>query len=335
MKLSILDYVPIFEGRTATQALNHAVELAQLAEKLNYTRYWVAEHHQVFSVASSAPEMIMMSLLENTSSIQIGSGGVMLPHYSAYKVAEVFKTMEARHPGRVNLGTGHSKSYKNVNKALNEHKTIPVDYENQIDDLITYFNSDSENNINHRYTDLYVMPLIDTKPKMFVLGTSKKSATLAANRGLPFVIANMGQDKDQIKSVITHYRSSFKAQYPTNHPYVIMTSFVITANNKQQRQDLSYAFHLWLLRIGYLDQPKFYPSVNYVKQKSFSSREVEKMSQQNNRVIVGSPKEVISKLKVMMTDFDADEIMIQPHVYGEGNRKQLIQLLATENFEYK
>lgn len=172
MKLSILDYVPIFEGRNATQALNHTVELAQLAEQLNYTRYWVAEHHQVFSVASSAPEMIMMSLLENTNSIQIGSGGVMLPHYSAYKVAEVFKTMEARHPSRVNLGTGHSKSYKNVNKALNEHKTIPVDYENQIDDLIAYFNSDSD--INQQYKDLYAMPLINTKPNMFILGTSKK-----------------------------------------------------------------------------------------------------------------------------------------------------------------
>ncbi|AID02050.1 MULTISPECIES: LLM class flavin-dependent oxidoreductase [Staphylococcus] len=335
MKLSILDYVPIFEGRNANQAINHAVELAQLAEKLNYSRYWVAEHHQVFSVASSAPEMIMMSLLENTNSIEIGSGGVMLPHYSAYKVAEVFKTMEARHPGRVNLGTGHSKSYQNVNKALNEHKTIPVDYENQIDDLIAYFNSDSDNNTKQRYKDLYAMPIIDSKPDMFILGTSKKSASLAAIRGLPFVIANMGQDEDLIKSVITHYRSKFKALHPLHQPYVIMTSFVITADNKYQRQDLANAFHLWLLRIGYLDQPKFYPSVNYAKQKSFSSREIEKMNQHNSRVIVASPSKVISKLKVMMTDFDVDEIMIQPHVYGEHNRKQIIQLLATENFKHK
>lgn len=335
LKLSILDYVPIFEGRTATQALNHTVELAQLAEQLNYTRYWVAEHHQVFSVASSSPEMIMMSLLENTSSIQIGSGGIMLPHYSSYKVAEVFKTMEARHPSRVNLGTGHSKSYNNVNKALNEHKTIPVDYENQIDDLIAYFNSDSDNDINHQYKDVYAMPLINTKPNMFILGTSKKSASLAAIRGLPFVIANMGQDKEQIKSVISYYRSSFKAQHPLHHPYVIMASFVITANNKYLRQDLANAFHLWLLRIGYLDQPKFYPSVHYAKQKSFSSREIEKMNQHNHRVIVGSANEVISKLKGMMTDFDVDEMMIQPHVYGEDNRKQLIQLLATANFKHK
>ena len=111
MKLSILDYVPIFENRNASDALNHSIELAQLAEQLGYERYWVAEHHQVLSVASSAPEMIMMSLLEQTNHIRIGSGGIMMPHYSPYKVAEQFKIMEARHPKRVDLALGRSKSY--------------------------------------------------------------------------------------------------------------------------------------------------------------------------------------------------------------------------------
>ena len=112
MKLSILDYVPIFQDCNATEAFNHAIELVQLAEQLNYERYWVAEHHQVYSVASSAPEMVMMALLEQTQSIQIGSGGVMLAHYSPYKVAEQFNIMEARHPNRINIGTGHSPSFK-------------------------------------------------------------------------------------------------------------------------------------------------------------------------------------------------------------------------------
>ena len=96
MKLSILDYVPLFEGDTPQEALNHSIELAQLSEKLGYARYWVAEHHQVPSVVSSAPEIVMAMLLEHTHSIHIGSGGVMLPHYSAYKVAEQFKIMEVK-----------------------------------------------------------------------------------------------------------------------------------------------------------------------------------------------------------------------------------------------
>lgn len=120
MKLSILDYVPIFEGRNAYDAFNHSITLAQTAEQLGYTRYWVAEHHNVFSVASSAPEIVMMMLLEQTQTIKIGSGGVMLPHYSAYKVAEQFRIMEARHPNRVDMGLGRSPSFKQVNEALNE-----------------------------------------------------------------------------------------------------------------------------------------------------------------------------------------------------------------------
>ena len=104
MKLSILDYVPIFEGRNANDAFNHSITLARTAEQLGYTRYWVAEHHNVFSVASSAPEIVMMMLLEQTQTIKRGSGGVMSPHYSAYKVAEQFRIMEARHPNREEMG---------------------------------------------------------------------------------------------------------------------------------------------------------------------------------------------------------------------------------------
>lgn len=329
MKLSILDYVPIFEGRSATDAINHAVALAQLSEQLGYQRYWIAEHHQVLSVASSAPEMLMMSLLENTTSIKIGSGGIMLPHYSAYKVAEIFKVMEARHPNRVNIGTGHSPSYKNVNQALNEFKSKQPDYLTQIKDLIHYFNDDTDS--NHRYKDLRATPIIETKPDMFILGTSKTSATLAAKQGLSFVIANMGQNKNQIQSVINHYRWLFKQYHPAKQSYVIMSSFVITATDASQRESLAHAFHLWLLRINYLDQPKFYPSTSYAAQRKYSSRELEKIEQHQNRVIVGSPDEVISKLKLMMTDFDIDEIMIQPHVFGEENRKSLLNLLSKAN----
>ncbi|NWK84110.1 LLM class flavin-dependent oxidoreductase [Staphylococcus sp. GSSP0090] len=329
MKLSILDYVPIFEGRSATDALNHTVDLAQLAEQLGYYRYWIAEHHQVFSVASSAPEMVMMSLLENTTSIKIGSGGVMLPHYSAYKVAEIFKIMEAHHPKRVNLGTGHSPSYKNVNQALNEFKTEKPDYLTQIKDLIHYFNDDI--NDDHRFNHLRATPTIDSQPDMFILGTSKTSATLAAKQGLSFVIANMGQNKSQLQSVINHYRLLFKQYHPTKSSYVLMSSFVITATEISLRESLARAFHLWLLRIGYLNQPKFYPSLSYAAQRNYSSRELEKIDQHQSRVIVGSPDEVVSKLKLMMTDFDADEIMIQPHVYGESNRKTLLRLLAQAN----
>ncbi|MBU0438116.1 LLM class flavin-dependent oxidoreductase [Staphylococcus succinus] len=328
MKLSILDYVPIFEGQNAAQALNHTIELAQLAERLGFHRYWVAEHHQVFSVASSAPEMVMMSLLENTSTIHIGSGGVMLPHYSAYKVAEQFKIMEARHPGRVNLGTGHSPSFKNVNHALNEHKSKPVDYDTQISDLVHYFNDDTSDQT--RFTDLYATPIINSKPIMYILGMSMKSATLAAQQGLSFVIALMGQSKDNVSNVIEHYRNLFKQLHHDKQPYVIISTFVITASTSEQLSSLERAFHLWLLRINYLDQPKSYPSIQYAKARDFSDRELLKVEKNKRRVISGMPAEIIKQLKAIRSSYEVDEIMIQPHIFGEKNRKNMLDLIARE-----
>ena len=207
MKLSILDYVPIFEGRSAHEAFQHSVELAQRAEQIGYVRYWVAEHHQVRSVASSAPEMVMMTLLEQTSNIKIGSGGVMLPHYSPYKVAEQFKMMEARHPHRVDMAIGRSPSFNNVNAALNENKERKLDFDTQLDDLNKYFNDDIDK--AHRFKTLLATPLIPTKPEMYILGMSERSAKLAGRRGLPFVIAKMGQSSSAIEEVINVYKNEF------------------------------------------------------------------------------------------------------------------------------
>ncbi|MDG0843657.1 LLM class flavin-dependent oxidoreductase [Staphylococcus equorum] len=329
MKLSILDYVPIFEGRNATQALNHTVELAQLAESLGFYRYWVAEHHQVFSVASSAPEMVMMSLLEQTSSIHIGSGGIMLPHYSAYKIAEQLKLMEARHPGRVDLGTGRSPSFKNVNHALNETKTKTISYKTQINDLMHYFNDDT--NHNHRFKGLQATPLITTKPSMYILGMSKQSAAIAAEKGLPFVIALMGQANHNTENVINHYRDLFKQFHPQSESYVIISTFVITAEHQSLITQLERAFHLWLVRISYLDQPEFYPSIEFAMHRQLSKREEDKMNHNQNRVISGLPTDVMKKLNDVALRFSADEIMIQPHVFGETHRKTLLKLIAKEN----
>ena len=208
MRLSILDYVPIFEDRSAHEAFQHSVELAQHAEQLGYMRYWVAEHHQVRSVASSAPEMVMMSLLEQTKKIRIGSGGVMLPHYSPFKVAEQFKIMEARHPRRVDMAIGRSPSFKNVNAALNENKEEKLDFETQLDDLNKYFSDNIDD--AHRFKSLLATPLIPTAPEMYILGMSERSAKLAGRRGLPFVIAQMGQSSKSIDEVIKVYRDEFE-----------------------------------------------------------------------------------------------------------------------------
>ena len=391
MKLSILDYVPIFEGRSAHEAFQHSVELAQRAEQLGYVRYWVAEHHQVRSVASSAPEMVMMTLLEQTSNIKIGSGGVMLPHYSPYKVAEQFKMMEARHPHRVDMAIGRSPSFNNVNAALNENKERKLDFDTQLDDLNKYFNDDIDK--AHRFKTLLATPLIPTKPEMYILGMSERSAKLAGKRGLPFVIAKMGQSSSAIEEVINVYKNEFARwhgrywkssdddvndafgrtshgsseedfagdlhrgvnDYSVEHmheaseedsrghvheafkelsggvkPYVILATFVVTGDNEVEVEELLSALKLWLLRINYLDQPQFYPSIETAKNRVYSEREKEKLKQNKRRIIYGSPREVSRQLKDIKTLFGVDELMILPNVYGEDARFELIELLARE-----
>ncbi|MCM3499490.1 LLM class flavin-dependent oxidoreductase [Staphylococcus capitis] len=367
MKLSILDYVPIFEGRSAHEAFQHSVELAQRAEQLGYVRYWVAEHHQVRSVASSAPEMVMMTLLEQTSNIKIGSGGVMLPHYSPYKVAEQFKMMEARHPHRVDMAIGRSPSFNNVNAALNENKERKLDFDTQLDDLNKYLNDDIDK--AHRFKTLLATPLIPTKPEMYILGMSERSAKLAGRRGLPFVIAKMGQSSSAIEEVINVYKNEFarwhgrywkssgdgdnRAFGRTSHgsseedsrghvheafkelsggvkPYVILATFVVTGDNEVEVEELLSALQLWLLRINYLDQPQFYPSIETAKNRVYSEREKEKLEQNKRRIIYGSPREVSRQLKDIKSLFGVDELMILPNVYGEDARFELIELLARE-----
>lgn len=376
MRLSILDYVPIFEDRSAHEAFQHSVELAQRAEQLGYMRYWVAEHHQVRSVASSAPEMVMMSLLEQTKKIRIGSGGVMLPHYSPYKVAEQFKIMEARHPRRVDMAIGRSLSFKNVNAALNENKEEKLDFETQLDDLNKYLSDNIDD--AHRFKSLLATPLIPTAPEMYILGMSERSAKLAGRRGLPFVIAQMVQSSKSIDEVIKVYRDEFERwhgryggksdedvsdsfvgkigeilepdvserfdadsegrsndggaeeNFGGAKPYVILATFVVTAGNDEKVKHLLSALQLWLLRIHYLDQPHFYPSIETAEYRVYSDRESEKLEKNKRRIIYGTPREVSRELLELKHRYGVDELMILPHVYGEDARLELIELLAHE-----
>lgn len=331
MRLSLLDYVPLFEGRTPNDALKHSIKLAQYAEKLGYLRYWVAEHHQVYSVVSSALEIIMMSILEHTQHIRVGSGGVMLPHYSPYKVAELFKIMEARHPHRIDMAIGRSPSFKNVNEALNENKNEKLPFNTQITDLLKYFNNDTSQ--DHRFKSLLATPMVTSFPQLYILGMSIRSAKLAAQRGLPFVIARMGQSETDLHEAISTYRKYFKAYHGEINnakPYVILATFVVTASNLSRVKQLLHALQLWLMRINYLNQPKSYPSIETAQNKHYSQRELEKLEKMKSKIIYGMPNDVAEQLTLLHQQFKVDEILILPHVFGEDARMELIELIANE-----
>ncbi|EIM08039.1 hypothetical protein A1A1_03067 [Planococcus antarcticus DSM 14505] len=326
ISLNILDYSPIDEGETAAMALKQTTELAQLAERLGFKRFWVAEHHQVSSVAGSTPEMLMMHLAASTETIRIGSGGVMLPHYSAYKVAENFRMLEALYPGRIDLGIGRSRSYRVVNEALNESKAKRLPYEQQLTDLGKYFADDTDN--EHRFQSLQAMPIIETAPELWLLGTGLGSARLAAEKGMGYAFAHFAKPSQQTVEVVDVYRREFQPSQFVQVPNVIIAVFAVVAETAEKAEELAKAFDLWLLFIESDSEPPYYPSVETAKKRDFSDSEQEKVERNRQRMLIGTAEQVKVQIEDLAERFDTNEITIIPNISGADNRMDELRLLA-------
>ena len=319
--LNILDYSPIDEGSSAREALLQTAELAKLAESMGYKRFWVAEHHKVMSVAGSTPEMLMMHLAASTSSIRIGSGGVMLPHYSTYKVAENFRMLEALHPNRIDLGIGRSRSYLKVNQALNGNKRIS--YEQQIDDLQQYLTDAHE---------LAATPIIETAPELWLLGTGGGSAELAAAKGAAYAYAHFARPSNSGVEVVQAYRHNFQPSKLLDKPKVIIAVFAIVAETAELAEEIAKAFDLWLLFVESDTPPPYYPSIETAKARGFSTREQEKADKNRKRMIIGDAETVKAEIERIAELYNADEVTVIPNVSGAENRMAGVRLLA-EAFE--
>jgi luciferase family oxidoreductase group 1 len=324
--LNILDYSPIDEGTDARQALLATTELAKRAEELGYHRFWVAEHHHVLSVAGSSPELLMMHLAASTKRMRIGSGGVMLPHYSAYKVAENFRMLEALHPNRIDLGIGRSPSYQIVNRALNETKGKRVSYEQQVQDIYKFITDDTSE--DHRFNSLIATPIIETIPEMWMLGTGMGSAKIAADSGAAYAFAHFAKPSEAGLDAADHYRKHFKPSRLLDKPKVMIAVFAIIAETAEKAEELAKAFDLWLLFVESDNPPPYYPSVETAKKRGISSVEKEKVIQNRKRMIIGDAEQVREEIKRVSDLYQADEVTIIPNFFGADNREKGIALLA-------
>ncbi|GAB3798330.1 LLM class flavin-dependent oxidoreductase [Virgibacillus kimchii] len=330
-KINILDYSPIFEGSNARQALLHTKDLAQLADRLGYHRYWAAEHHHVSSVAGSTPEMLMMQLAASTNHIRIGSGGVMLPHYSPYKVAENFRMLEAFHPNRIDLGIGRSPSFLTVNRALNEARDKRISYEQQIKDLFKYLTDNTEE--AHRFQELIATPVIETTPEIWLLGSGEGSAKIAAEHGTAYAFSHFAPPSSSNgRKIVKDYRKNFQPHSLLEKPKVMIAVFAIIAETAEEAEDIAQAFDLWLLSVESSRQPPYYPSVETAKSRGKSMVEQEKIMQNRKRVILGDPEQVKAGMEEVADMYQADEITIIPQFYDAKNRQNGLRLLA-EAFE--
>lgn len=332
VQLNILDYAVIDEGQTAQDALQDTVKLAQLADELAYKRFWITEHHNVPAFACASPELLMMQLLAKTRHIRLGSGGVMLPHYSPFKVAENFRLLEAFYPGRVDLGIGNNPGTSSVKKALNETKSYFLDYAQSISDVRDYL---IENNTEQRLDNVIAQPSVTTVPEMWLLSTSVTSAKMAGEVGMGYTLGTFllpnAQAIQNAKASVQTYRKSFKHTKLNMDPTVMVTVFTIVADSEVHAQSLAQSLDVWLLGKKQFAEFKRMPSIATAQNYQKSERDEQLIKQNRARIVVGTKATVQTQLKQIIEIFDADELMIVPLIPGIENRSRTIELIAQMN----
>ncbi len=328
MKLSIIDQSPVPAGFTAADALRNTIELAQIGERLGYERYWIAEHHAIDALASPAPEVLIARLGAETSQIRIGSGGVMLPHYSPMKVAEVFRVLHALYPDRVDLGVGRApggtplESYA-LWRTRGEHPQSD-DFGQQMVELLAFLNRTFP--ANHPFNRIKLSPAMPGGPEVWLLGSSMWSASAAAQLGLPYAFAHF-IDPNPTRLAIEHYRSHFKSrENGLSEPRTILAVGALCADTEEEAERLISSARLFRRRIrrgelGPIPTPE--EAVGELGDEQSRAGESE-----FPRYFVGAPDSVRDKLVDMASILHVDELMIVTVMHGHRERKYSYQLLA-------
>ena len=222
VKLSVVDQSPISTGHSASEALQNTIELARLADELGYHRYWIAEHHATAAFASPAPEVLIARVAAETSSIRVGSGGVMLPHYSPMKVVEQFKVLHALYPDRIDLGLGRAPGGSPLDsfalRRERENQPKEDDFPRQLMELLAFLNRGFRP--DHPFSRIELSPEIPGIPEVWLLGSSMWSAAAAAQVGLPYAFAHF-IDPNHTRQAIEYYRTHFKPSERLDKPVVV------------------------------------------------------------------------------------------------------------------
>ena len=322
MKLSILDYAIVDEGKTAIEAIKESTELACLAEKLGYSRFWMAEHHQVPALASSSPELLMLHLLQNTEKIQIGSGGIMIPHYPPYKISEWIKLLSALYPNRVNLGIGNNPGTKIVQKLMDTTPITRDEYNDSCRELLELLTG----------TETLVQPPEAKAGPMWLLSTSEKSANLAAELGQNYVYGlffNQAVDYiETAKRCLQTYRKKMREQRKT--PQDIVSVFIAIGEDEQEAKDLVRSLDVWLLGKREFTEFDRFPSIKTAKEYEISEVDIEKVEKNRTRLVWGTKDVVVEKLRKLAIELELKELMCIPLVPTIERRKNIIEILAKE-----
>lgn len=329
VKLSILDQSPISEGQTPHEALQETVQLAQHAERLGFTRFWVSEHHDAVTLAGSSPEILISHLATKTSSIRIGSGGVMLTHYAPYKVAENFKLLEALFPGRIDLGVGRAPGgMPRATYALNRGKyRDPSAYPKQLDELMMYLHDTIPE--GHPYKGLKATPYIQESPPIWTLGSSVNSAKLAAKKGLPYMYAKFINDEGGVEAAKI-YEENFQPSTFCQTPTQAVAIFFICAETDEDVERITSSLDLSLLLSAQGIESTGTPSPEDAQQYVYSSFEAKYIPENRKRMIIGTPTSARKQIEALAKAHRTDEVMLVMNTFYMKDKMNAYTLIAEE-----
>jgi luciferase family oxidoreductase group 1 len=330
LRLSVLDQSPVAEGSTGAQALRNTIDLARLADELGYHRYWVAEHHGGAMLAGPSPEVLIGPIASATSRIRVGSGGVMLPHYSPLKVAESFSVLAGLFGERIDLGIGRASGTDPMTTfALqrDRRQAGPDDFPDQLVELLAYL--DGRFPEGHSFRHLADLPGLPEKPEPWLLGSSPQSAIWAGELGLPYAFADFinpgGAD------IAADYRARFQPSERLRDPQTVVAAWVLVADTEEEAQRLasSHRMAFTMLRRGRLIKiPPPETALRFLAHEGTPAGG----QPQGRRAIVGAPDKVRAQVEELAAAYRADEVVVVTITHDHAARRRSYELLA-EAFE--
>ncbi|HEX6342619.1 LLM class flavin-dependent oxidoreductase [Umezawaea sp.] len=318
--LSVLDLATIGSGSNATAALRDTTELARHVEGLGYHRFWLAEHHGMPGIASSAPAVLIGHVAAATARLRVGSGGVMLPNHAPLVVAEQFGTLAALHPDRIDLGIGRAPGtdQKTARALRRSTGTLSAeDFPQQLTELMGYFDGTEA---------VTAVPSPGTRPPVWLLGSSGYSAQVAGLLGLPFAFAHHFSAENTLPALAL-YRQNFRPSAVLSEPYAMVCAAVIAADTTEHARWIAGPSGLAFLRLRG-GNPGLFPSPEEAAEHPYSDVERMFIEDRASSMIIGDPATVDAELAELLDDTRADELMVSTMVHSNADRMRSYELVA-------
>ena len=322
LRLSVLDQSVSLAGSSEDAAIRDTLSLAEHCERLAYSRFWVSEHHGLPTIIGSAPEILMAAIAARTSTIRIGSAGVMLPHYSALKIAEQFRVLEALAPGRIDLGVGRAPGGDmRTARALNPNASHAADdFPVQVRDLLAWTGEGT-------HAGITAHPLGPHAPEIWILGSSDYGAQLAAHFGLPYAFAYFFTDGQGAEQALALYRRLYQPSERHPTPQATLCIWALLADSDDEARHLALSRDRWRVDrgrgvLGPLQSPDF------IAARGFDAAEEQGLEGMRARAFVGSPKTVAEKIGRLVAAFELDEVVVNTWAHDPAVRRTSYALLA-------